>query len=283
MGGRSIGGFLKEAPKPPRTFLEFVFDRTNALRQSHAGSLFQSQFSAARVQPPDPLQGRVSRQRQGGKPSPGACFSGSACAASDSVPGYLHGRVCKCRKRSNAGVPGAVAPGKIILESPPSPPGKSVLRARVGGISFPFGEGGRIKTKGGAGRRPKRQAAHANITAAVSTGNAGGKPPPGACFSGSACAASDSVPGYLHGRVCKCRKRSNAGVPGAVAPGKIILESPPSPPGKGVGGIGATKKANGRGGRRPKRQASHANITAAGQANTAKSKRHYGKQHAIHC
>ena len=304
LGRRSIGGFLKEAPKPPRTFLEFVFDRTNALRQSHAGSLFQSQFSAARVQPPDPLQGRVSRQRQGGKPlpgagdapsqrrpasaaghlhdrgnrqhrgkpSPGACFSGSACAASDSVPGYLHGRVCKCRKRFNAGVPGAVAPGKIILESPPSPEGK----------------GGRIKTKGRAGRRPKTQAAHANITAAVSTSNAGGKPPPGACFSGSACAASDSVPGYLHGRVCKCRKRFNAGVPGAVAPGKIILESPPSPPGKSalrarVGGIGATKKANGRGGRRPKRQAAHANITAAGQANTAKNKRQYRKQHAIHC
>ena len=32
------------------------------------------------------------------------------------------------------------------------------------------------------------------------------------------------------------------GVPGAVAPGKIILESPPSPPGKGVGGIGGRIK-----------------------------------------
>ena len=167
LGRRSIGGFLKEAPKPPRTFLEFVFDRTNALRQSHAESLFQSQFNAARVQPPNttaagstgnaggkPLPGagdapsqrrpasaaghlhdRGNRQHRG-KPSPGACFSGSACAASDSVPGYLHGRVCKCRKRSNAGVPGAVAPGKIILESPPSPPGKG-----VGGI------GGRIKNQ----------------------------------------------------------------------------------------------------------------------------------------
>ena len=135
LGGRSIGGFLKEAPKPPRTFLEFIFDRTNALRQSHAESLFQSQFNAARVQPPDtcmtgstdnargaspcrvretphpsaarlqppdPLQGRVNRQHRG-KPSPGACFSGSACAASGLMPGYLHGRVCKCRKRSNAG------------------------------------------------------------------------------------------------------------------------------------------------------------------------------------
>ena len=141
LGRRSIGGFLKEAPKPPRTFLEFVFDRTNALRQSHAESLFQSQFNAARVQPPD-TTAAGSAGNAGGKPSPGACFSGSASAASGSVPGYLHGRVCKCRKRFNAGVPGAVAPGKIILESPPSPPGKSALRARVGGISFPFGEGG---------------------------------------------------------------------------------------------------------------------------------------------
>ena len=53
MGEENVGGFLKEAPKPPRTFLEFVFDRTNALRQSHAKSLFQSQFNAARVQPPN--------------------------------------------------------------------------------------------------------------------------------------------------------------------------------------------------------------------------------------
>ena len=27
--------------------------------------------------------------------------------------GHLLGRFCKCRKRSNAGVPGAVAPGEI--------------------------------------------------------------------------------------------------------------------------------------------------------------------------
>ena len=42
-----------------------------------------------------------------------------------------------------AGVPGAVAPGEINFDSPPSPPGKG-----VGGISFPFGEGGQeIKLK----------------------------------------------------------------------------------------------------------------------------------------
>ena len=125
MGEENVGGFLKEAPKPPRTFLEFVFDRTNALRQSHAKSLFQSQFNAARVQPPD------------------TCMTGSTDNAGGQAPaGCLLLRFSLCRKRSNAGVPGAVAPGKIILESPPSPPGKSALRARVGGISFPFGEGG---------------------------------------------------------------------------------------------------------------------------------------------
>ena len=36
-----------------------------------------------------------------------------------------------------AGVPGAVAPGEINFWAPPSPEGKG-----VGGISFPFGEGG---------------------------------------------------------------------------------------------------------------------------------------------
>ena len=102
MGEENVGGFLKEAPKPPRTFLEFIFDRTNALRQSHAESLFQSQFIAARVQPPDTCM-TGSTGNAGGKPPPGACFLGSACAASDSVPGYLHGRVCKCRAPPSAG------------------------------------------------------------------------------------------------------------------------------------------------------------------------------------
>ena len=86
MGEENVGGFLKEAPKPPRTFLEFIFDRTNALRQSHAESLFQSQCSAARVQPPD-TTAAVSAGNTGGKPSPGACFSGSACAANGQMPG----------------------------------------------------------------------------------------------------------------------------------------------------------------------------------------------------
>ena len=38
-----------------------------------------------------------------------------------------------------------------------------------------------------------------------------------------------------------------AGVPGAVAPGEINFESPPSPEGKGVGGMGAEKQAKVKG------------------------------------
>ena len=163
-GGENVGGFLKEAPKPQELFLNLSlteptlsgkakrnrcskvnsmppgFSRRTPCKAGSAGntggqapagclllrfSLCRKRFSAGvpawQGQPATP----------GGKPSPGACFSGSACAASDSVPGYLHGKVCKCRKRSNAGVPGAVAPGKIILESPPSPPGKGV--GEIGG------------------------------------------------------------------------------------------------------------------------------------------------------
>ena len=46
----------------------------------------------------------------------------------------------------------------------------------------------------------------------------------------------------LLGKGCKCRKRFSAGVPGAVAPGKKNLESPPSPEGKGLGGWGQKSK-----------------------------------------
>ena len=87
-GGRSIGGFLKEVPNPPRTFLEFIFDRTNALRQSHAESLFQSQFNAARVQPPD-TTAAVSTGNAGGQ----------------ALAGCLLLRFSQCRKRFSAGVP----------------------------------------------------------------------------------------------------------------------------------------------------------------------------------
>ena len=60
--------------------------------------------------------------------------------------------------------------------------------------------------------------------------------------------------GGLYGRFCKCRKRFNAGVPGAEPPAKQTY-SPPLPAGKGVGGMGAEKQSKGRGGRRQGRQA----------------------------
>ena len=167
--GRSAGGFLKEAPNPPRTFLEFVFDRTNALRQSHAESLFKSQFNAARVQPPDTcMTGAIGNT--GDKPPPGACFSGSACAASGLMPG----------------VPGAVAPGKIILESPPSPPGKG-----VGGI------GGK-KANQRQGRQATKKASH---------------PCEHHSGRGNRQLRGQAPAGCLLLRFSLCRKRFSAGVP----------------------------------------------------------------------
>ena len=72
---------------------------------------------------------------------------------------------------------GGEAPGEINFGAPPSPEGKG-----VGGISFPFGEGGhKSKLKAGV------------------AGDKEGKPPAG----------------YLFGSVCKCRRRFSAGVPGA--------------------------------------------------------------------
>ena len=85
--------------------------------------------------------------------SPGAGIASAAGkSALHASAGYSRGRLCKCRKRFSAGVPGAVAPGKINLESPPSPEGKSALRARVGGM------GAEKQTKGRADRRQRRHA-----------------------------------------------------------------------------------------------------------------------------
>ena len=61
--------------------------------------------------------------------------------------------------------------------------------------------------------------------------------------------------GHLLGRLCKCRKRFNARGAGGGAPGEINFGSPPSPWGKGVGGMGAKKKAKGGVGGRQSGQA----------------------------
>ena len=76
------------------------------------------------------------------------------------------------------------------------------------------------------------------------SGNAGASPP----------LARDTLP------LPPCRSGSGAGVPGAVAPGEINKKSPPSPWGKGAGGIGAEKQANGRLSRRPKNPATPQNL-----------------------
>ena len=152
--GRSAGGFLKEAPNPPQE----LFLNLSLTEPTLSGKATRNRCSKVNSMPPG--FSRRTPQRQCQPATPG----GQALA------GCLLLRFSQCRKRSNAGVPGAVAPGKIILESPPSPPGKG-----VGGYPSPSGKGGRIKTKGGAGRRPKRQAAHANITAAGQTNTAKNK------------------------------------------------------------------------------------------------------------
>ena len=82
-------------------------------------------------------------------------------------------------------------------------------------------------------------------------GNAGGKPPAGH-HSGrsSQCRKGSSPPrprrrqaptGYLLGRLCKCRRRFNAGVPGAKPPAKYTL-NPPFPTGEGGWGDRGQKR-----------------------------------------
>ena len=66
--------------------------------------------------------------------------------------------------------------------------------------------------------------------------------------------AGSTCGGFLSGRFYKCRRRSNAGVPGAKPPAKLTFNLP-LPAGKGGGGMGAVKQAKGWAGRRQRRQA----------------------------
>ena len=61
--------------------------------------------------------------------------------------------------------------------------------------------------------------------------------------------------GHLYGRGIQCRTRSNAGDARGEAPCIRKLKTPPSPEGKGVGGMGAEKQAKSRVGRRQGRHA----------------------------
>ena len=69
-----------------------------------------------------------------------------------------------------------------------------------------------------------------------------GKNPTGCADTVSAVSGTRFPPECRFRWDCKRRKRSNAGVPGAVAPGKIILESPPSRWEGGWGGWGQKRK-----------------------------------------
>ena len=123
---------------------------------------------------------------------------------------------CKRRKRFNAGVPGAVAPGKTNLWSPPLPVGKG-----AGGYPSPSGKGGRKEREGSVGRRQRKHALHGGTCTAVTTS-----------------AASSLMPG--------CRGRS---------PRQNQLKISPFPGGEGGWGMGEKEKGQGGGGGRQSRQA----------------------------
>ena len=152
--------------------------------------------------------------------------------------GHQHDRDCTCRKRFRAGVPGAVAPGKIILESPPSPEGQSALRARVGGM------GATKQAKGRGSRRQRRQATPADTTAARSASDQPLTRPT------STTNARRTSAARIQARGCKGRSPLH----------EITLVSP-FPPGRGSGGWG--DKASQRQGRQAAKKASPPPGTAA--------------------
>ena len=107
--------------------------------------------------------------------------------------GYHSGRDCKCRGRLNAGDARGEAPCIRKLKNLPLP-------HREGGR----GDGGK-KANQRQGRRAAKKASPPQGTAnACRGGNAGDKPPAG----------------HHSGKNYKCRKRFNAGVPGAKPPAK---------------------------------------------------------------
>ena len=85
-------------------------------------------------------------------------------------PGYYSGRGCRCRKRSDAGAPGAEPPAKKLIVSP-FPPGRALCERGRGdggrGVYLsPSGKGAEKQTKGRVGRWQRRQAPRRGTTAA---------------------------------------------------------------------------------------------------------------------
>ena len=143
--------------------------------------------------------------RKGQSPTPGICLAGSVSAA------RVQPRGCKGRSPLHKKT--------FVL---PLPAGKSALRARAGGISFPFGEGGqkiKLKAKSAGDRNRHAPAGHRN--AAQTPPRKGHSPTPGICLAGSVSAAR------VQPRGCKGRSPLH----------KKPLSSP-FPPGRGSGGWG---------------------------------------------
>ena len=144
---------MKESPRPPRTFLDCIIEgkglwhnpkklfpqgRTRAVWVQPQGCKGRSPLHKITLVSPFPA-GEGGWGDRGQKTTDTASKSGNQGTKPPANTAF-------CRPGSAAGVPGAVAPGETNNKSPPSPPGKSALRARVGGISFPFGEGGQKTT-----------------------------------------------------------------------------------------------------------------------------------------
>ena len=157
---------------------------------------------------------------------------------------------CKRRKRFNAGVPGAVAPGKTNLWSPPS------RWEGGGGISFPFGEGGQKRKRGQCRQATKTASTPVWYRSGRSSRQPTGQAPrKGTCTAGTTSAARVQPWG------CKGRSPLH----------KITLISP-FPLGRGRGGYpspsgkGGRKEREGSVGRRQRRQEIPFGTAVAGRA-----------------
>ena len=159
--------------------------------------------------------------------SPGAGIASAAGkSALHASAGYSRGRLCKCRKRFSAGVPGAKPPAKKTYSLP--------LPRRGRGL-------------GGWGQKSKLKAGLA--------GDKQGKPPAGRVVR----PPSPVPPGF--GRrapvwqglyvpqAVQCRGAGG----GSPRQNKLIVS--PFPGGEGGGGMGAEKQTKGRADRQPRRQA----------------------------
>ena len=92
-------------------------------------------FSTSAVLPRRVPCRQVEPATQGTSPPLGAWFAPLFPCRTGSALGHLHGRNCTCRKRLNAGVPGAVSPGGTCY---PYPGGEDHLKRRSSSPPVPL-------------------------------------------------------------------------------------------------------------------------------------------------